>query len=57
MYYDETLLYTQESGLNTYFEDTWVEERDRRHSIEKEVDIRESEFYKAHRPPPLFYGK
>ena len=38
----------QEKGLVTYFEDTWVSEKDRRrrHSIEKEIEIKESEFYK-----------
>ena len=40
----------------TYFEDTWIKERERRHSIEKEIEIRESKFYKANKPPPLFYG-
>ncbi|XP_041366047.1 dynein-1-beta heavy chain, flagellar inner arm I1 complex-like isoform X2 [Gigantopelta aegis] len=46
-----------EKGLVTYFEDTWVAERDRRrrHSIEKEIEIKESEFYKSNRPPSLFY--
>lgn len=49
----------QEKGLVTYFEDTWVSEKDRRrrHSIEKEIEIKESEFYKNNKPPPLFYGK
>uniref|UniRef100_A0A8W8M9M4 AAA+ ATPase domain-containing protein n=1 Tax=Magallana gigas TaxID=29159 RepID=A0A8W8M9M4_MAGGI len=46
-----------EKGLVTYFEDTWVSEKDRRrrHSIEKEIEIKESEFYKNNKPPPLFY--
>ncbi|XP_076466624.1 dynein heavy chain domain-containing protein 1-like isoform X2 [Babylonia areolata] len=45
-----------EKGLVTYFEDTWVAERDqRRHSIEREIEIKESELYKNNRPPPLFY--
>ena len=34
-----------------------MKERERRHSIEKEIEIKESEFYKTVRPPPLFYGK
>lgn len=47
----------QEKGLVTYFEDTWVAEREqRRHSIEREIEIKESELYKNNRPPPLFYG-
>ena len=43
----------------TYFEDAWVSEKDRRrrHSIEKEIEIKESDLYKNNRPPPLFYGK
>lgn len=41
----------------TYFEDTWVAEREqRRHSIEREIKIKESDLYKNNRPPPLFYG-
>ncbi|KAK7008742.1 dynein heavy chain domain-containing protein 1, partial [Biomphalaria glabrata] len=45
-----------EKGLVTYFEDTWVAERDqRRHSIEREIKIQESELYKSNKPPPLFY--
>ncbi|XP_070211333.1 dynein heavy chain domain-containing protein 1-like isoform X3 [Littorina saxatilis] len=45
-----------EKGLVTYFEDTWVAERDqRRHSIEREIEIKESDLYKNNRPPPLFY--
>ncbi|XP_078321880.1 dynein heavy chain domain-containing protein 1-like isoform X9 [Crassostrea virginica] len=46
-----------EKGLVTYFEDTWVSEKDRRrrHSIEKEIEIKESQFYKNNKPPPLFY--
>ncbi|XP_025095393.1 dynein heavy chain domain-containing protein 1-like isoform X2 [Pomacea canaliculata] len=45
-----------EKGLVTYFEDTWVAEREqRRHSIEREIEIKESELYKNNRPPPLFY--
>ncbi|XP_069111191.1 dynein heavy chain domain-containing protein 1-like isoform X1 [Argopecten irradians] len=47
-----------EKGLVTYFEDTWVAEKDlrrRRHSIEKEIDIKESDLYKSNKPPPLFY--
>ncbi|KAH9487912.1 hypothetical protein Btru_067436 [Bulinus truncatus] len=45
-----------EKGLVTYFEDTWVAERDqRRHSIEREIRIKESDLYKSHKPPPLFY--
>ncbi|XP_048242736.1 dynein heavy chain domain-containing protein 1-like [Haliotis rufescens] len=46
-----------EKGLVTYFEDTWIAERERRrrHSIEKEVEIKESQFYKSNKPPPLFY--
>ena len=49
----------QEKGLVTYFEDTWVSEKDRRrrHSIEKEIEIKESQFYKNNKPPPLFYGE
>ena len=48
----------QEKGLVTYFEDTWVAERDqRRHSIEREIEIKESDLYKNNRPPPLFYGE
>jgi hypothetical protein len=47
-----------EKGLVTYFEDTWVAERDqRRHSIEREIEIKESDLYKNNRPPPLFYGE
>jgi hypothetical protein len=46
----------QEEGLITYFEDPWVKERERRHSIEKEIEIKESELYKTMKPPPLFYG-
>lgn len=47
----------QEKGLVTYFEETWVAERDqRRHSIEREIEINESDLYKSSRPPPLFYG-
>ena len=43
----------------TYFEDTWGSEKDRRwrHSIEKEIEIKESEFYKNNKSPPLFYGE
>ncbi|CAL1542048.1 unnamed protein product, partial [Lymnaea stagnalis] len=45
-----------EKGLVTYFEDTWVAERDqRRHSIEREIKIKESDLYKTNKPPPLFY--
>ncbi|ESP00380.1 hypothetical protein LOTGIDRAFT_173233 [Lottia gigantea] len=45
-----------EKGLMTYFEDTWIAEREqRRHSIEREIEIKESELYRANRPPPLFY--
>ncbi|XP_052095798.1 dynein heavy chain domain-containing protein 1-like isoform X11 [Mytilus californianus] len=46
-----------EKGLVTYFEDAWVSEKDRRrrHSIEKEIEIKESDLYKNNRPPPLFY--
>ncbi|KAL3832089.1 hypothetical protein ACJMK2_023767 [Sinanodonta woodiana] len=45
-----------EKGLVTYFEETWIPEKEqRRHSIEKEIDIKESELYKTNRPPPLFY--
>ncbi|GFR96319.1 dynein heavy chain domain-containing protein 1-like [Elysia marginata] len=45
-----------EKGLVTYFEDTWVAERDqRRHSIEREIEIKESDLYKSNKPPPLFY--
>ncbi|CAG5130198.1 unnamed protein product, partial [Candidula unifasciata] len=45
-----------EKGLMTYFEETWVAERDqRRHSIEREIEINESDLYKSSRPPPLFY--
>ena len=46
----------QEEGLVTYFEDTWIKERERRHSIEKEIEIKESDMYKRNKPPPLFYG-
>ena len=46
----------QEQGLFTYFEEPWQKERERRHSIEKEIEIKESELYKNSRPPPLFYG-
>jgi hypothetical protein len=55
---DIYVLVHQEKGLVTYFEDTWVSEKDRRrrHSIEKEIEIKESEFYKSNKPPPLFYG-
>ena len=42
--------------MQTYFEDPWVKERERRHSIEREVEIKESELYKSRKPPPLFYG-
>lgn len=50
--------FPQEKGLVTYFEDAWVSEKDRRrrHSIEKEIEIKESDLYKNNRPPPLFYG-
>jgi hypothetical protein len=50
----------QEGGLVTYFEDTWVCERERRTSVEKEIRIDESEMYRSMRPtenPPLLYGK
>ena len=50
--------FLQEKGLVTYFEDTWVAERDqRRHSIEREIEIKESDLYKSNKPPPLFYGE
>ena len=52
----EVVLTFQEEGLSTYFEESWVKERERRHSIEKEIEIKESELYKSIRPPPLFYG-
>ena len=42
----------------TYFEETWVAEKEhRRHSIEREIEIKESELYNKNKPPPLFYGK
>ena len=42
----------------TYFEETWVAEKEhRRHSIEREIEIKESEFYNKNKPPPLFYGR
>nr|KAG5709415.1 hypothetical protein BaRGS_029264 [Batillaria attramentaria] len=48
--------FDKEKGLVTYFEDTWVAEREqRRHSIEREIEIKESDLYKNNRPPPLFY--
>ena len=48
----------QEKGLVTYFEETWVAEKEhRRHSIEREIEIKESELYNKNKPPPLFYGK
>ena len=50
------LVIIQEEGLVTYFEDTWIKERERRHSIEKEIEIKESDMYKRNKPPPLFYG-
>ena len=41
----------------TYFEETWVAEKEqRRHSIEREIEIKESELYNKNKPPPLFYG-
>ena len=42
----------------THFEEPGVRERERRHSIERESDIRESELYASARtkPPPLFQG-
>lgn len=42
----------------TYFADSYETEKERRHSIEKEIEIKESELYKSMRPkpPPLFYG-
>ena len=47
----------QEKGLVTYFEETWVAEKEhRRHSIEREIEIKESELYNKNKPPPLFYG-
>ena len=48
----------QEKGLVTYFEETWIAEKEqRRHSIEREIEIQESELYNKNKPPPLFYGK
>lgn len=47
----------KEDGLITYFEDTWVAEKERRHSVVKEINVRDSDIYKNNRPPPLFYGK
>jgi len=47
----------QEKGLVTYFEETWIAEKEqRRHSIEREIEIQESELYNKNKPPPLFYG-
>lgn len=42
-----------------YFEDIWVSEKDRRrrYSIEKEIEIKEFEFYKNNKLSLLFYGK
>ncbi|XP_052798483.1 dynein heavy chain domain-containing protein 1-like isoform X5 [Mya arenaria] len=45
-----------EKGLVTYFEETWIAEKEqRRHSIEREIEIQESELYNKNKPPPLFY--
>jgi len=50
--------FLQEKGLVTYFEETWIAEKEqRRHSIEREIEIQESELYSKNKPPPLFYGK
>lgn len=42
-----------------YFEDIWVSEKDRRrrYFIEKEIEIKEFEFYKNNKLSLLFYGK
>ncbi|XP_013418883.1 dynein heavy chain domain-containing protein 1-like [Lingula anatina] len=43
-----------DEGLSTYFGEAWVPRRERRHSIEKEIEIKESELYKSNKPPSLF---
>ena len=50
------VIFYQDKNLRTYFAEPYEGERRRRHSIEGEIKIKESELYKAMRPPPLFYG-
>ncbi|XP_064648692.1 dynein axonemal heavy chain 6-like isoform X2 [Lineus longissimus] len=43
-----------EQGLHTYFEDTWIKERERRHSIGAADNLKEAELYPTAKPPSLF---
>ena len=46
----------QEEGLTTYFEDTWIQEKEQRSPIAGE-DARESEMHKNNKQVPLYCGR
>ena len=52
------IIFQQDKGLVTFFEDEWVSEKTQRRSSIYEVGtVIDSEFSQIKRPPPIAYGK